>query len=298
MGNKFIKIVMRLIIVLIVLAIAIALGIFIFSKTKKDNKKNEKVIKEIEYLDTKIGDLINQVNGVNLQNYRVAISRVEQTEANVEGEDEGEKGSEQESEKQQDENNKDDTKITKIERELLIENPEQVDWKMIEQEVEIIYSGWSSIVLDLYDIEVESEKIVEFSSTLDSVLISIKNKQSVESCQNIAKLYSYLPIFVEKTEMDELKKKVIKTKSYIINSYSFVESDTWERVEIEVSNSEEVFTQMINNLNEKDDKRKSSINKIYILIEELKNSLSTKDKGIFYLKYKTLMQELNTLLIF
>lgn len=298
MGNKFIKIVMRLIIVLIVLAIAIALGIFIFSKTKKDNKKNEKVIKEIEYLDTKIGDLINQVNGVNLQNYRVAISRVEQTEANVEGEDEGEKGSEQESEKQQDENNKDDTKITKIERELLIENPEQVDWKMIEQEVEIIYSGWSSIVLDLYDIEVESEKIVEFSSTLDSVLISIKNKQSVESCQNIAKLYSYLPIFVEKTEMDELKKKVIKTKSYIINSYSFVESDTWERVEIEVSNSEEVFTQMINNLNEKDDKRKASINKIYILIEELKNSLSTKDKGIFYLKYKTLMQELNTLLIF
>lgn len=34
------------------------------------------------------------------------------------------------------------------------------------------------------------------------------------------------------------------------------------------------------------------INKIYVLLNELKNSLEQKDKDIFYIKYRNLMEEL------
>ena len=55
------------------------------------------------------------------------------------------------------------------------------------------------------------------------------------------------------------------------------------------------MVQIMNEVRKTEYKRKFNINKSYILIEELKNSLGTHDKGIFYLKYKNLIEELNTL---
>ena len=37
------------------------------------------------------------------------------------------------------------------------------------------------------------------------------------------------------------------------------------------------------------------VNKTYVLIKELQNSLGYKDKKMFYIKYKNLMESINTL---
>ena len=55
------------------------------------------------------------------------------------------------------------------------------------------------------------------------------------------------------------------------------------------------FLEVLNNKSKDKDQRKYNINKTYILIEELKNSLSKKDKQLYYVKYKFLIEELNTL---
>lgn len=55
------------------------------------------------------------------------------------------------------------------------------------------------------------------------------------------------------------------------------------------------FLETLNNVSKDKDQRKYNINKTYILIEELKNSLGTKEKEVFYVKYKFLIEELNTL---
>ena len=55
------------------------------------------------------------------------------------------------------------------------------------------------------------------------------------------------------------------------------------------------FLEILNNVSKDKDQRKYNINKTYILIEELKNSLSKKDKQLYYVKYKFLIEELNTL---
>ncbi len=108
-------------------------------------------------------------------------------------------------------------------------------------------------------------------------------------------MYGFLAEFTDNSEMGEIEKNAIITKSYILNSYAFIENDDWEKVQIEVYNAEKKFSEIMKDLNKKEEKRKYNINKTYILMQELKNSLATKDKGIFYVKYKNLLEELNVL---
>ena len=108
-------------------------------------------------------------------------------------------------------------------------------------------------------------------------------------------MYGFLAEFTDNSEMGEIEKNAIIKKSYILNSYEFIENDVWEKVQIEVYNAEKKFIEIMKDLNKKEEKRKYNINKTYILMQELKNSLATKDKGIFYVKYKNLLEELNVL---
>ena len=96
--------------------------------------------------------------------------------------------------------------------------------------------------------------------------------------------------------MDEIKKSVIQTKRHIINAYAYIETESWDEIEKEVSSAENKFAKIVNDISKENNKRKFSINKSYILIGELKNSLSTKDKEIFYIKYKNLLEGLDTLI--
>ncbi len=143
---------------------------------------------------------------------------------------------------------------------------------------------------------VSSEKIVEFSNTLDRILIKLNQEDKKAVAAGYAKLYSLLPEFIKNIEIEELKKKSIGTKSHVLNAYAYVESEEWDRVQGEITSAEKKFTEAVNNISQKEDQRKYNINKSYVLLQELKNSLSLKDTGIFHMKYKILLEELNTLL--
>lgn len=171
-----------------------------------------------------------------------------------------------------------------------------IDWNLIRNETEMLYSIWTSMVLDLYDIGVESDKIVGFSNSLDDALISIKKEEKMASTLKIAKLYGYITEFANKTEIEEMKKKAFETKRHIVNSYAYVETGKWDKVSEEVQNSEEKFSEILNNIDKENEQKKFNINKIYIMIQELKSSLWTEEKEIYHLKYKNLIEGLQCLM--
>lgn len=159
----------------------------------------------------------------------------------------------------------------------------------------MLYSVWASVVLDLSDIGVEAEKITGFSSGLDDALISVKQKDKTGASLKFARLYNYIKEFSNASQMEETKKKTIETKSHIVNSYAYVETGKWDKVVQEIGEAEKKFSEVLNNVDNENEQKKFGINKTYILIQELKNSLSTEDKEIFYLKYKNLLESLHGL---
>lgn len=294
MKDKFINIIIKIIII-VVIAIIIALGFFLYSNAKTGKNQNEKLQAEIEYLDTKITSLINYINGINLQNYKISISKVEESQGNT-NTDESEKESSKEEEDQGEEESKDEKEITKMEQEQTVSDAEEVNWNWIQGETEVFYSVWATIVLDLYDVGVPGEEIMGFSNTLDQTLISIKNKDKLLSAANFARLYSFTSGFANKFEIEERVKIAVQTKSHLLNAYAYVEEEAWDKIQMEIVNAEKDFTGIVNNISESENQKKHCINKTYILLQELKNSIATKDSGIFYIKYKNLLESLNTLI--
>ena len=185
MKNIIIKILIILIIV-----VSCVLGYFIYSKNKKDTKHTNKLEEEIGYLDIKITNLLNQLNGINLENYKVSISKTQESEGNTNS-GSSEKESSKKEEEQESDESKQETTITKMEEEQIVSESDQVNWTLLQGEIEVLYSAWSTIVLDLYNEGASSESIVGFSNMVDQTLVAIKEKNKTKTAR---KFSSYVRI--------------------------------------------------------------------------------------------------------
>lgn len=293
MSNKFLSNISK---VIIILAIISGL-VFTFSVFSNANNTEDSITRndeEVTYLDTKLLSLINYLNNIDLQNYKVVLTKVESAEnsSSNENSEQDQKNKDQEDSTESGTDAK-ETVLSKMEQETIIEENTEINWNAIEGELEILCSTWPSIVLDLYNLEIDSEKILEFSTNLDEAIINVKKQDKALSCMYLAKLYSFLPEFLDKTQGDEIKLRILETKTYIINAYAFAETKNWTKMGEEIAKGENILTSLVNDVRIVDDTRKYNINKAYILVEELKKSLSTQDTEIFYVKYKNLLEQLN-----
>ncbi len=276
--------------------------------SKNDDKENlkDKVNEELNYLDTHIISMANNLNNISLENYKITSESVEVEEkskkmstGNTGGSQEtatgqtGEESSGQSQSSQNSENNNINT--TKMEKNAILDsNQDDIDWKAIKYEIENINQTWSVILLDLYSLNVSNDDIVAFSEILNNSIISIKNENKIDSLSNIAKMYSYIPIYEKAISAENSMQNIKQTKSFLINAYSFVEQGNWNEIQTNINECEKTFKNIVNDM-EFAQKNEYKINKTYVLIKEMQNSLYLQDKEIFYIKYKNLLESINTL---
>lgn len=276
--------------------------------SKNDDKENlkDKVNEELNYLDTHIISMANNLNNISLENYKITSESVEVEEkskkvstGNTGGSQEtatgqtGEESSGQSQSSQNSENNNINT--TKMEENAILDSDQDdIDWKTMKYEIENINQTWSVILLDLYSLNVSNDDIVAFSEILNNSIISIKNENKIDSLSNIAKMYSYIPIYEKAISAENSMQNIKQTKSFLINAYSFVEQGNWNEIQTNINECEKTFKNIVNDM-EFAQKNEYKINKTYVLIKEMQNSLYLQDKEIFYIKYKNLLESINTL---
>lgn len=276
--------------------------------TKEENDKKElkrKVGEELNYLDTHIISLINDLNNISLENYKVSSEKVEMQEesqklstGSVGGEEKTttqKEGQQSSGQSESGKNSESDINTTKMEpNAILASNKEDIDWERIKYEIESLNEAWTVILLDLYSLNVNNNDVVEFSTAIDSAIISIKNENKQDSLINLAKLYSYIPIYEKGISAENNIQNVKQTKSFLINAYSVVEQGNWDEVQTNINECEKTFKNVVNDI-EFARKNEYKVNKTYVLIKELQNSLDLQDKEVFYIKYKSLLESVNTL---
>ena len=76
-----------------------------------------------------------------------------------------------------------------------------------------------------------------------------------------------------------------------MKAYTVVNSKNWNEVTAQLNNAENSYLNVLNSNTTED----YNINKGYILLKELQNSVSEKDEDIFYIKYKNLIEKLNNI---
>ena len=191
------------------------------------------------------------------------------------------------------ENEKIDSEILYLENTLLsifscVTDDNSPNWYFIKNKFLNLYSSWNSIILDLNNIQIKNTNLINFGKGLDSSMISISSTNKATLISNIGDLYYLLMLYTDGYNCNYDLKTNIAGKYYLIRTYSLLDSNNWTLVNENIVKVEKIYYDYINNINYSN-KSDLQINKIYISIKELENTIVMQSKELFYMKFKIVM---------
>ena len=291
--------------------IIVVIIIFMFQTISKENGKDakEKTLAEVEFIEVKLVGLLNKMNNIEVRNYNVSVTEITQKkslenesntaneasksadkENNDKANEKGDTSSEQktndkESENQQ--NEKFQLKATGV-----LTRNEDIDWEQVKNDVEMLYSSIPTITLDLYQMQVTQEDILNFNKEIDILTLAIQKNSKEETLKSLSTIYEYIPKFMEKTTNDNLIKTITKTKSDLFKSYSQLDRKNWQGISEMIKKAVDNFSQLLTDT-KIDSNKQYTINKVYVMLNELQNAVKVQDINVFLIKYKNILEEMN-----
>ena len=261
----------------------IALVIISFSGCSKEKTDEEQLrdknISEIDYLDNYIMLLINSINNIDLKQYDAKIEKAENLNEIL-----------QESEETSSEDTGNNVVQYSMVPNTVLNADKTINWENLKLEIENLNNTWPSIIVDLYKANVDNNKLTEFSDLINTCIGNIKNENRTETLNSLAKLYEYIPVFLEKIVTDNQQVELAKTKVEVIKAYVNIDLENWDGLKGNLDSAISNFEPIVNNTNEAE--KEYNIRKAYVLLQEFKNAVDTKDKDLLFMKYKNLMEEL------
>lgn len=292
-----------IIVILIVLCIG---GYFIYknmnTRTSPEILK-AKANQEIKQLDSIIVSMLNDFNHISYTNYQLkenTISLPNKSEnelSSASDSSSGGQGGDSNSKSSQNSNNNSSNEmienISIIPNSILTNQNKKIDWDTLKQEAELMYGTWPAVLIDLTSLKVNGNQLLQYSSTLDKLVIALEDENKKDAMINLSDLYSLLNEYTKQYSNDNTTINLYQTKAYIIKAYALAEDDSkWNEIKENISKAKNEYTNIVNNI--QNTNNMSTINKVYILLNELEKNTNDKNKNIFYINYKNVMQELET----
>lgn len=295
---------------IVLILIIVILGFMIYSNASKDddNNQNEKTFSEIKYVESKLVELFNEMNKIESRNYNIAIGEVsketEQSSSEESSSSSGSgggqggtssgEGSSSSGDNNSTSNSKQDNKKFELEISGVLTNKEDINWEYIKGEIENLYSSISTITLDLLQINVTQEEILAFNSQLDNLAVAVKDENKENTLSQMSTLYDTLATITQKIQGEETYKILVEIKQNIFKAYSKLDTGNWNEIANDINNAITSYSKLLSNTNI-ESQNQYAINKGYILINELQNAVNLQDVSVFLIKYKYLLEELNSL---
>ena len=159
-----------------------------------------------------------------------------------------------------------------------------LQWKDISKEVEEISISIDTIIQDLSELDVSNEDILALRNEVNSLIISTGNKDEYNLLQKASNLYSLLPNYMEKYSEDKNKIDIMKLKGLVLTSYIQANSLEWDLSKDTIILAEAKYNEMMNNIDYMKE-YSNSLNKVYVLLEELKNAIELQEIELTKVKF-------------
>lgn len=292
----------------ILLCIVVCVVLIINKNNSRDTSLQAKTEKEIEHLEEKIVAMMNSLNKITLSNSVLVEEKINensqasennsQSNGNSEQEGASSKASDSSSSSNSSNSGSDkensvqgNTKYEIVNNSILANKDQTIDWEYIKSSAETIHSSWATLTVDLHSLNVNNEDILNFSRVLDQVTLSAKQEDKTSTLNNLAVLYAFFPNYINQISNDNEKINIDYTKECVLNSYALVEQGKLDEAKLQVTNGINYFTNVLNSVNDNKENQ-NKLSKIYVLLNELNNSIDVKDKDLYMIKYKNVIEEL------
>ncbi len=275
------KYIVTIIILFTIIILSIG-GYFLYSKAKSNEGNSvdtlkSKCISELDYLNTEIIEIMNGLNNISYENFQITNKEVEvsKEESNTISE------------------NSIDSSVVEFQN-IITEDKDKVDWQNIRGRVENMYTSWTTILIDLTTLNVNRDNLLKYNQIMDTMIGNLEAEKKEECLKNGADLYSLLVTYIQDVSGDSNLISLYKVKSNILYAYYRVDAKDWDSVnnyiQTAISEFGNIMNNQVNNINDID-----SINKAYVLINELGQDAINNNGSVFYINYKNLMQVLENM---
>lgn len=305
--------------VLLIVIIAV-LSVLLYANVSKGNDKNqkEKNFTELEFLESKLINLFNEMNNIQTRNYTISVSEITKqaksqkeqssessSSSNSEGNSNGQNSNGETSSEQGGSSDSTSTSGSgnesqsnqkfDLKAEGVLTNTEDIKWDKVKSEIEILYASIPTITLTLYQNNINQEDVLNFNKEFDNLAIVAKQEKKKETLTELAKLYEYVPKFIQNSPENEVPKILIETKLGILKGYSKLDSKNWDEISNDTKQAIDSYSRLLTNTNV-ESRKQYSVNKVYVMINELQNATQVQDEAVFLIKYKNILEEMNNIL--
>ena len=168
---------------------------------------------------------------------------------------------------------------------------DKINWEDIKSDILKINDSWSTLVLDLTEVNVSNENIISFSNDLNDLMISVSDEDEITMLDKINKMYSELIIYKQSYSdyNNEIEKK--KIKNGMLSVYVFANKNDYEGAKKEIANLIEKYKSLMDDTNYAEE-NKYHLNKIYVLLEEYNNAIQTQNFDLIRMKYISAVEEI------
>ena len=174
-------------------------------------------------------------------------------------------------------------------REYIVEN--SINWGEIAKDAEKINSSLDTIMLDLSEIKISNEDLITFRNEINNLNIAITNNNEYELLQRCNYLYSLLPTYLEKISNNQNEINIMKLKSLMISSFIQANFFDWENAKTTIVLAENKYKEMMDDVDYMKE-YSYNLNKTYILVEEMKNSIELEEADLVRIKYINFIEKI------
>ncbi|MCI8470876.1 MAG: hypothetical protein HFJ35_05325 [Clostridia bacterium] len=300
----------------ILFVIVLVLSLTIYTNASKNSEKDQKdkVFSQIKYMEGKIANLLNSMNHVEVRNYSVVTSEMSKatteksksqnssSSSSSEGGGSSEKSGNASGEQENSEDSSEGATSGEEEKEEKFEmkatgvltNTEDINWDIIKNEIENIYTSLPSITMDLYQQNISQEDVLGFNTEFDKLTSVAKEEKKEETLTELTKVYEYFPKFLKGSGQEALYTTLVETKWSVFKGYSKLDTGNWQEISKDIKDAIDTYSKLLTNT-EIDEKKQYSVSKVYIMINELQNAVNLNDSAVFLIKYKNLLEEMNNI---
>ena len=170
-------------------------------------------------------------------------------------------------------------------------NIDDLDWNAIDENILELNNVLDTVILDLTDLDVGNDDIIAFRNGLNSLSIAASNKDITVVTQKCGELYSLLPTYKKKYSDNKNEINIIELKSLVVSSFVYANSLDWGNAKNTIASAETKYKEMMDDVDYMKE-YSYNLNKVYILVGELKNAIDLEEIELTKIKYINFIEKI------
>lgn len=166
-----------------------------------------------------------------------------------------------------------------------------LDWERLLEDTKKIESSIPTILVDLAALNIEAEDIARLSNGVNNMIIAIDNKDERTYLIELNNVYSLIPTYMEKYAGDKESTFKKRLKYYTIATYISYMDGNLEMARTQVEELDKAYNDKMQDINYAQN-NEYNLNKLYILIQELKRAVDADSRELVRSKYLLLIEEI------